>query len=40
MVLTHEDGGIWFYSYSGKQELIKALKSINLSTLDKNTVIT
>ena len=34
-----EDGGIGFYSDCGKQELIKVLKSINFSILDKNFVI-
>ena len=34
-----EDGGIGYYSASGKQELIKTLKSIDFSELDKNSVI-
>ena len=34
-----EDGGIGLYSDCGKQELIKVLKSINFSILDKNSVI-
>lgn len=34
-----EDGGIGYYSTCRKQELIKILKSINFSNLDKNSVI-
>ena len=34
-----EDGGIGFYSASGKQDLIKTLKTIDFSTIDKNSVI-
>ncbi len=34
-----EDGGIGYYSTSGKLELIKTLKSIDFSILDKNSVI-
>ncbi len=34
-----EDGGIGYCSIDGKQELIKALKSIDFSVLDKNSVI-
>ncbi len=34
-----EDGGIGYYSTCRKQELIKILKSINFSNLDKNSII-
>ena len=34
-----EDGGIGYYSANGKLELIKKLKSIDFSNLDKNSVI-
>lgn len=32
------DGGIGFYSAGGKQELIKALKTIDFSAMDKNSI--
>lgn len=34
-----EDGGIGFYSTSGKQDLIKTLKTIDFSAIEKNSVI-